>query len=119
MKRVPVARLEGETLIGYERDIATRKATDQMLRNHHVTVNYSAEYDNIETIKRAVEIGQGVAIVPLPSIRHEAEQNLVKIVRLSDETLLRPLGIIHKRGRHLSPAAEKFVEILKREDIAP
>jgi len=38
-------------------------------------------------------------------------------VRLSDETLLRPLGIIHKRGRHLSPAAEKFVEILKREDV--
>ena len=73
MKRIPVARLEGETLIGYERDIATRKATDQMLRNHHVNVHYSAEYDNIETIKRAVEIGQGVAIVPLPAVRHEVE----------------------------------------------
>ena len=104
-------------MIGYERDIATRKATDQMLRNHHVTVHYAAEYDNIETIKRAVEIGQGVAIVPLPAIQHEVEHGLLKVVRLSDETLLRPLGIIHKRGRHLSPAAEKFVEILKRDDL--
>jgi DNA-binding transcriptional LysR family regulator len=117
MKRIPVSRLEGETLIGYERDIATRKATDQMLRNHHVNVHYAAEFDNIETIKRAVEIGQGMAIVPLPAVHHEVEHGTIKVVRLSDETLLRPLGIIHKRGRHLSPAAVKFVEILKREDV--
>ncbi len=116
-KRIPVAKLEGETMIAYERDIATRKATDQMLRNHHVTVRYNGEYDNIETIKRAVEIGQGLAIVPLPAVQHEVEHGTIKVVRLSNETLLRPLGIIHKRGRHLSPAAVKFIEILKREDI--
>lgn len=117
-KKIPVARLEGETLVGYERDISTRKATDQMLRSHHVNVHYNAEYDNIETIKRAVEIGQGVAIVPLPAVRHEVEHGTIKVVRFSDDALLRPLGIIHKRGRHLSPAAVKFMEILKREDIA-
>ncbi len=116
-RKVPVSRLDGETMIGFERDVSTRKATDQLLRTHHVTVHYAAEFDNIETIKRAVEIGQGVAIVPLPAVRHEVAQGLLKVVRLTDETLLRPLGIIHKRGRHLSPAAEKFVEILKRDDI--
>jgi len=116
-KKIPVSKLDGETMIGFERDIATRKATDQMLRNQHVTVHYAAEYDNIETIKRAVEIGQGCAIVPLPAVLHEVEHGLIKVVRLSDETVTRPLGIIQKRGRHLSPAAEKFVEILRREDI--
>ena len=117
LKHIPVSKLEGETLIGYERDIATRKATDQMLRAHHTNVRYGAEFDNIETIKRAVEIGQGVAIVPLPTVRHEVEHGTIKVVRLSDETPLRPLGIIHKRGRQLSPAAIKFIEILKREDL--
>jgi DNA-binding transcriptional LysR family regulator len=116
-KRIPVSRLDGETLVGYERDIATRKATDQMLRAHHVNVRYNGEYDNIETIKRAVEIGQGLAIVPLPAVRHEVEHGTIKVVRLTDETLLRPLGIIHKRGRQLSPAAVKFIEVLKREDV--
>jgi DNA-binding transcriptional LysR family regulator len=118
LKTIPVTKLEGENFVAYEKDIATRKATDQMLRSHHTTVRYSGEYDNIETIKRAVEIGQGVAIVPLPAVRHELEKGTLKMVRLSDETLLRPLGIIHKRGRHLSPAAVKFIEILKREDIS-
>ena len=116
-KRIPVSRLDGETLVGYERDIATRKATDQMLRMHHVNVNYNGEYDNIETIKRAVEIGQGLAIVPLPAVRNEVEHGTIKVVRLTDETLLRPLGIIHKRGRQLSPAAVKFIEVLKRDDV--
>jgi len=116
-KRVPVNRLNGENFVAYEKDIATRKATDQMLRNHQTTVRYTGEYDNIETIKRAVEIGQGVAIVPLPAVRHEVDQGTLKISRLTDETLLRPLGIIHKRGRHLTPAAARFIEILKREDI--
>lgn len=117
LKKVPLARLDGQTLVGYERDIATRKATDQLLRAHHVTVRYNGEYDNIETIKRAVEIGQGLAIVPMPAVRHEVEHGTIKVVRLSDESLLRPLGIIQKRGRHLSPAAAKFIETLRREDI--
>jgi hypothetical protein len=38
-------------------------------------------------------------------------------VQLADETLMRPLGIIYKKGRHLSPAAVKFVEILRRDSI--
>jgi DNA-binding transcriptional LysR family regulator len=116
-KKVSVERLEGLPFVAYEKDIATRKATDQLLRNNHVSVEYVGEYDNIETIKRAVEIGQGVAIVPLPAIRHEVEKGTIKVVDLADENLLRPLGIIHKRGRHLSPAAVKFIEVVKREDI--
>lgn len=119
LKKIPVAKLEGQRCVAYEPDIATRKATDQMLRAHQVSVTYVSEYDNIETIKRAVEIGQGVAIVPLPTVKHEAEHGTIRVVRLADEVLLRPLGIIHKRGRHLSPAAVKFIETLKREDIAP
>ena len=116
-KKIPVNKLEGEPFVAYEKDIATRKATDQLLRSHHVSVEYVAEYDNIETIKRAVEIGQGVAIVPLPAIRHEIEHGTIKVANLAADNLLRPLGIIHKRGRHLSPAAEKFIEVVKREDI--
>lgn len=116
-RKIPVSKLEGEPFVAYEKDIATRKATDQLLKSHQVSVKYVAEYDNIETIKRAVEIGQGVAIVPLPAIRHEVEHGTIKIANLNADNLLRPLGIIHKRSRHLTPAAEKFIDVVKREDI--
>jgi len=116
-RKVSLTRLDGEAFVAYERDIPTRKATDQLFKDRGITVRYCGEYDNIETIKRAVEIGQGVAIVPQAAVQHELEHGTLKVVHLSDETLLRPLGIIHKRSRHLSPAAVKFIEILQREDL--
>jgi LysR family transcriptional regulator, transcriptional activator of the cysJI operon len=116
-KKAALSKLEGEDVVGYERAIATRTATDHMLRARGIRVRYKGEYDNIETIKRAVEIGQGVAIVPLPAIQHEVEHGTIKLVRLTDEGLVRPLGIVYKQGRQLSPAAMKFLETLKREDI--
>lgn len=117
LKRISVSRLNGEPFVAYERDISTRKAIDQFFRERDITVRYVGEYDNIETIKRAVEIGQGISIIPQASIRHELERGTVKIVQLADEALMRPLGIIYKKGRHLSPAAGKFIEILRRESV--
>lgn len=116
-RKVSLARLDGEAFVAYERDIPTRKATDQLFKDRGITVRFSGEYDNIETIKRAVEIGQGVSIVPQAAVQHELEHGTLRVVHLSDETLMRPLGIIYKRGRHLSPAAVKFIEILQREDL--
>jgi len=117
LKKISINRLDGETFVGYERDISTRKAIEQLFKERGVGVHYVGEYDNIETIKRAVEIGQGIAIVPLASVQYELELGHLKVVHLSDETLMRPLGIIYKKTRHLSPAAVKFIDVLRREDL--
>lgn len=115
--KVPMAMLSGEAFVGYEREVATRKALDQLLRDRGIQIRYVAEYDNIETIKRAVEIGQGISIVPLAAVKHEVDQETLRVVDVADETILRPLGIVHKKNRHLSPAAVKFIEVLKRPDL--
>ena len=115
LRRVTVAKLSDQAFIAYERDIPTRKAIDQLFKAHDAAPRYVAEYDNIETIKRAVEIGQGLAIVPLPTVAHETRLGTLKVVQLADVNLMRPLGIIYKRGRHLSPAARKFIDVLREE----
>ncbi len=116
-KRVTLSKLADEVFVGYEREVATRKALDQLFRDRGLQVRYAAEYDNIETIKRAVEIGQGISIVPLASVKYEVNQGTLKVVHLADETILRPLGIVYKKNRHLSPAAVRFIEVLKRPDL--
>lgn len=116
-RRVTVSKLTDQAFIAYERDIPTRKAIDQLFKAHNTTPRYVGEYDNIETIKRAVEIGQGLAMVPLATVAHETRLGTLKVVQLADVNLMRPLGIIYKRGRHLSPAARKFIDVL-REDRA-
>ncbi|TMA56437.1 MAG: LysR family transcriptional regulator substrate-binding protein [Deltaproteobacteria bacterium] len=114
-KNISITKLNGEPLVGYERDIPTRKETDRLLRRYGVDVRYVMELDNIETIKRVIEIGTGIAILPEPAVRSEVRSKTLSTVQLSDEVFLRPLGIIHRQGKHFSPAAEKFIEFLRAE----
>ena len=67
--------LNGLDFVLFERDMPTRKATDKILKAYGVEVKKVAEFDNIETIKRAVEVGFGLAIVPLPSIVDERDRD--------------------------------------------
>lgn len=111
-EQISVTDLSGRNLVGYERDVPTRKACDRILRDHGVRPQYVIEFDNIETIKRAVEIGQGAAIVPRMAVALEAERGTLKIINFQEGTFVRPLAIIYKRGRELSPAVRKFIEVL-------
>ncbi|HEY2665086.1 MAG TPA: LysR family transcriptional regulator substrate-binding protein, partial [Candidatus Binataceae bacterium] len=102
---------------GYERDISTRKASDRILRDYGVKPNYAMEFDNIETIKRAVEIGLGIAIVPRLTAEAEMGRGTLKIIDFVEGTFTRPLAIIYKRGRELSPAVRKFVDVLTSHNL--
>lgn len=115
--KISVSDLAGQKFVGYERDIATRKASDRILRDHGVKPVYTMEFDNIETIKRAVEIGQGVAIVPRSTVEHETARGSLKTLEFVEGTFTRPLAIIYKRGREPSPAVRKFIDVLTTAKI--
>jgi DNA-binding transcriptional LysR family regulator len=110
--KVSISQLQGQNFVGFERDIPTRKASDRILREHGVRPQYTLEFDNIETIKRAVEIGLGVAIVPRLAVENEVQRGSLKLLEFEEGTFTRPLAIIYKRGRELSPAVRKFIEVL-------
>jgi DNA-binding transcriptional LysR family regulator len=114
-RRIPIRKLAGLDFVGFERDLPTRKQTDRILRRHGIEVRYRMELDNIETMKRVVEIGTGCALLPEPAVRQEVRNRTVAAVQIRDETLLRPLGIIHRKEQLLSPAREKFIELLCRK----
>lgn len=111
-KQVSIKKLHGLRFVGFERDIATRKAIDRTLRAHGVAVRYVAEVDNIDTIKRFVEIDQGAAIVPEPAVQSEVRGEALALVHLSDEKMMRPLAIVHRKGKQLCAAAERFIDFL-------
>src|SRR2546426_7634402 len=108
-RRVSIRKLAGEPLVGYERDIPTRRETDRLLRRYGVEVRYVMELDNVETIKRVVEIGTGLAVLPEPAVRLEVKSKTLAAVHFSDEVFLRPLGIIHRQGQHFPPADEQVI----------
>jgi DNA-binding transcriptional LysR family regulator len=110
--KISVSEVAGHKFVGFERDMVTRKACDRILRDHGVKPHYAMEFDNIETIKQAVEIGQGVAIVPRSAAELETIRGSLKTIEFTEGPFLRPLAILHRRGRELSLAVRKFIELL-------
>lgn len=107
--------LAGQDFVHFERDTPTRKAIDKILRTKGVDVTKVAEFDNIETIKRAVEVGFGIAIMPLPSVLDEQRLGTLAVVELSEKEWVRPVGVLYRTDRTLSLAAKKFVQILENK----
>lgn len=117
-KKIKAKELKGIDFVLFERDIPTRKATDKILKSHGVEVRKAAEFDNIETIKRAVEVGFGLAIVPHPSVADEERNGQLSVVQLAEKDWVRPVGVIYRNDRNLSLAAKKFVQLLENAEIS-
>jgi DNA-binding transcriptional LysR family regulator len=109
---LPLAALEGLPFVGFDHDIPTRTMTDEALREHGVTVEVVHEFDNIETIKRVVEIGLGVAIVPEPTVRREVRDETLTARPLSDVALKRPTGVLLRKGHIRGNALSRFLDVL-------
>ncbi len=112
-RRVSLAQLSGEDFIAFERDIPTRKTIDLILRKHRVAVNTLMEFDNIETLKRSVEVGNGLSILPEITIVNEVRSGSLISRDFIEGPFSRSVGIIHRRGAVLGAAAQEFVRMLK------
>lgn len=112
-KSIKLNQLNGQKFIGFEPDIPTRKAIDKVFKEANIEVQTVMEFDNIETVKRAVEIEAGISIAPQNAITHElAKQTLVE-VKIEGIDLFRPLAAIYKKNKVLSPALKQFLGVLK------
>lgn len=110
---IRLPQLNGEKLISFEPDVPTRKVIDKHFRDQGVQIEHTMEFDNIETVKRAVEIESGVSIVPSNTVRQEVESGLLVAVPIAEPKMVRPLGIITRRNRSRSPAHKEFIAALK------
>lgn len=113
LKSVPLKAISGQKFIGFEPDIPTRRAIDKILKENEVQVQHVMEFDNIETVKRAVEIDAGISIVPHGTITQEVSKQTLVEIRIDDEEFYRPLAAIHKKNKVLSPAMRQFLSVLK------
>lgn len=117
-QNVSLKDLAGQKFIAFEPDIPTRKAIDKALKDAGVEVETAMEFDNIETVKRAVEIDAGVSIVPLTTVTQEVAKHTLEAVEIDNGALFRPLAVIYKKNKVLSPAMKQFIGTLKGETAA-
>ena len=110
---LPLQTLAGQKFISFEPDIPTRKAIDRVFKDRGIDIRSVMEFDNIETVKRAVEIDAGIAIVPQGTVSQEVSKQTLVQIEIEDADLFRPLAVIYKKSKVLSPAMKQFIAILK------
>lgn len=116
---IRLEELNGCDMIAFDSSIPTRRATDGVLTQHGVRVSIKMECDNVEIMKKMVEVGMGIALVPQYSVLDESGRMDLRILRLSDYCFLRPLGIIHRKGQPLSRPVQAFLALLTDKEVAP
>ncbi len=112
--KVKLTEIASHKFIAFEPDIPTRRAIDKILRDRNVEVDHAMEFDNIETVKRAVEIDAGISIVPRSPVAQEVAKKTIAMVEIEDEQFYRPLAAVHKKSKVLSPAMKEFLACLKK-----
>jgi DNA-binding transcriptional LysR family regulator len=113
-KTATAENLHGMDYVAFDRDLIIRKEIDRHLRQRSLSIRVVMEFDNIETIKQAVQIGAGISILPEPTVREEVHNGTLVTVRLVSPEMRRPIGIIHRQRKVFTPTAAKFVELLQK-----
>ncbi len=112
--RVPVKGVADEPFVAFDEGLRIRRQTDQFLKRHGVAVSIALAFDNVEAIKRAVEVASGIAILPEPTLHREVALGSLVAVPFADAEFVRPLGIIQRRGKKLYPSTRQFIELLQQ-----
>jgi DNA-binding transcriptional LysR family regulator len=113
--QIDIHKLQFERFIAFEKDSPTRRWVDNILERYNVVIRPVMEFDNVETIKRAVEINAGISILPENSIVQEVGSGTIKSMSFSNEKFFRPTGIIIRKGKFLSQAGRFFIELLRKK----
>ena len=118
-QRMNPARLNGEKYVAFDKRLVIRNKVDRFLRGHGVRTDVAFEFDSIENIKKAVEVGTGFALLPEPTIRQELQAGTLLSLRLDGARMVRPLGIIHRRQHKLGSATQAFINLLRDNGTRP
>jgi len=114
-REVEIEELAKESFIAHIVDSPFRRKVIELFARHRTPLNMPIEMPTIESIKRFVQMGMGVAIVPRMCVTWEVEHGWLKELKLRQMNIPRHLHIISRRGARLPHAATEFMRILKAE----
>jgi DNA-binding transcriptional LysR family regulator len=111
-RSIKLAQLNGQSYVGFSRELPIRQNIDRFLRQQKIEVEVILEFDNIECVKKALEIGSGVALLPEPMLKNEVESGTLVAVPLSGRRLVRPLSVIYRKNPELGRPASSFISLI-------
>lgn len=112
---ISAQELRGQGFVAFDAEIPTGRAVDAILAEQGISVEIRMQCDNIEILKKMVEVGLGVSMVPLLAVQEEVRSGVLSVLRLEGHTFRRPLGVLHRKAKELSGPQRAFREVLTQE----
>ena len=103
------------TLIIYKKGSMTRKIIADVFEREGLALEPDMEIDRPEAMKKLVEAGLGVSIIPEMTIMKEVAEGSLVALPTGEVHFERQLGLIYRKGQFFSPATRAFLEILRKE----
>jgi DNA-binding transcriptional LysR family regulator len=104
--------LEGQPFIMHEEGSAPRRAIEDFLQRHGVTVQVPMELSSNRAINRAVQHGIGIALVSRKVAEEEIEQRRLAAISLEDPLMKRKFYLIHHREKYISETLQRFMDMV-------
>ncbi len=112
-QEVSVKDLGDQTFVAHNAPSPYRRRVIEAFEKHKTKLNIAVELPSLEAIKRMVERGVGVALVPRLSANAEIATGRLKALSVKGLKLERKLNIIYRRNSELSHAAKEFLALAK------
>lgn len=111
-REVEVNELGQENFVAHIVESPFRRRVIELFARNRTALNMPIEMPTIESIKRFVQMGMGVAIVPRMCVAWEIERGWMKEVRVRGLNLPRHVYLVFRRGARLPHAAGELMKIL-------
>lgn len=113
-RQVTLAELGRQVVIAHNDPSPARERVLSLFERRHTPINIQISLPSLDAIKRAVEMGLGVALLPRRCALGEIASGQLVSLQVPQLRLQRPLRLVYRRGE-LSHAAAAFLEVAKEE----
>lgn len=115
--KIAMSALVGLPFVSFDREAPSRKGIDKLFRDKGLEVQPTMEMDNVETIKRAVELGLGLSVLPMPTVSHELANGTLIAKPFAEGAFTRPIGILVRKGKYLSRASQAVLDAFRQTNV--
>ena len=110
---VSIRQLGTQNFIAHNISSPQRQKVIETFKRHKTPLRMGVELPSLEAIKRFVEMGNGVALVPGLTVRTELKSGALVRVRVRELQLERKLRLVYRRQASLSHVAVAFLKVVE------
>jgi DNA-binding transcriptional LysR family regulator len=110
---VSIRALGQEQFIAHNVSSPYRQRVIETFARYHTPLQIAAELPTVETIKKFVGMGMGVAFVPRMCVQEELARHEFVAVPVNELRIQRKLRLIYRRHSTLSAAAQGFLNVTR------